>query len=148
MSLPVGIQVEQLAKEYRLGTINHGRLHRDLQSWWARIRGKPDPNAIIRGEEERDEEPPGEVVTRDALEANSEDNLEPMRERFLALDDVSFEVEEGDMFGMIGRNGAGKSTLLKIHCRVSPSTTGRARIRGRIASLLEVGTRFHAELTE
>jgi lipopolysaccharide transport system ATP-binding protein len=127
------IQVEHLSKEYRLGTINHGTLHRDLQSWWARIRGRPDPNAVIR-----------EHASGDEDEA---DDLNPSRERFLALDDVSFQVEEGETFGIIGKNGAGKSTLLKILCRVTAPTAGRARIRGRIASLLEVGTGFHPELT-
>jgi lipopolysaccharide transport system ATP-binding protein len=125
------IQVEHLSKEYRLGTINHGTLHRDLQSWWARFRGRPDPNAVIR--EAEDEE--------------SAQDLGPNRERFLALDDVSFEVQEGETFGIIGKNGAGKSTLLKILCRVTAPTAGYARIRGRIASLLEVGTGFHPELT-
>jgi lipopolysaccharide transport system ATP-binding protein len=121
------IQVEHLSKEYRLGTINHGTLRRDLQSWWARMRGKPDPNAVIREHDEED--------------------LKPDGERFLALEDVSFEVEEGERFGIIGKNGAGKSTLLKILCRVTAPSAGRARIRGRIASLLEVGTGFHPELT-
>src|SRR5581483_9734825 len=135
------IRVEQLTKEYRLGTINHGTLRRDLQSWWARVRGKPDPNALIREEEwlassEADAEPAPEA-----------EDLQPRRDRFLALDDVSFEVHEGETFGIIGKNGAGKSTLLKVLCRVTAPSAGRARIRGRIASLLEVGTGFHPELT-
>jgi lipopolysaccharide transport system ATP-binding protein len=138
------IHVEHLSKEYRLGTINHGTLHRDLQSWWARMRGKPDPNALIR----EDERLRGSADEGGAgIEAEEDHDLGPRRERFLALDDVSFDVEEGETFGIIGKNGAGKSTLLKILCRITAPTAGGAHIRGRIASLLEVGTGFHPELT-
>ena len=119
------IRVENLSKEYRLGTIGHGMLCKDLQSWWARIRGKEDPNSKI------------------SLHSG------PARtgERFWALKDISFDVKEGEVLGIIGRNGAGKSTLLKILSRVTTPTEGQIKIRGRISSLLEVGTGFHPELT-
>lgn len=124
------IRVEDLAKEYRLGVINHGMLYRDLQSWWARVRGREDPNAKIS------ERP-----------IEHEDRERVRNDRYLALEDVSFEVERGQVLGVIGRNGAGKSTLLKILSRVTGPTRGVVKIRGRIASLLEVGTGFHPELT-
>lgn len=126
----VVIQVEDLSKEYRLGVINHGMLYRDLQSWYARFRRLPDPNARI--------------------EEHSLHQREVSRVRdgkFLALDDISFQVREGDMLGIVGRNGAGKSTLLKLLSRITLPTRGAIRMRGRVASLLEVGTGFHPELT-
>ncbi len=119
------IRVANVSKEYRLGTIGRGTLKGDLQSWWAKVRHKEDPNIKI-GIEQRQ------------LTGN---------ERFLALDDVSFEVEQGDTLGIIGHNGAGKSTLLKLLSRVTAPTTGCIGINGRIASMLEVGTGFHPELT-
>jgi lipopolysaccharide transport system ATP-binding protein len=119
------ITVEHLYKEYMLGVISHGTLYRDLQSWWARVRGKEDPNSLI-----------------------SHAHTERMeQDSFLALEDVSFEVKQGDRVGIIGKNGAGKSTLLKILSRVTSPTKGRATIKGRVGSLLEVGTGFHSELT-
>ncbi len=124
------IRADGLSKEYRLGTINHGMLYRDLQSWWARLRGLTDPNATIV---ERPMEPGDEARWRG--------------DRFLALDDVSFEIQRGEVLGVIGRNGAGKSTLLKILSRITLPTRGEVGIRGRVTSLLEVGTGFHAELT-
>ena len=119
------IRVANVSKEYRLGTIGRGTLKGDLQSWWAKVRHKEDPNLKI-GVEQRQ------------LTGN---------ERFLALDDVSFEVEQGDTLGIIGHNGAGKSTLLKLLSRVTAPTKGCIGINGRIASMLEVGTGFHPELT-
>jgi len=123
------INVEHVWKQHRLGTINHRKMVQDLQSWWAQIRGKEDPNAL---------------VTVDGAKAASELTR---HERFWALKDVSFDVREGELVGVIGRNGAGKSTLLKILSRVTTPTRGQITITGRVASLLEVGTGFHPDLT-
>ncbi len=119
------ISVENLYKEYKLGVISHGTLYKDLQSWWARVRGKEDPNSLISAHHSSD------------VEAGS----------FLALNDVSFEVKEGEILGIIGKNGAGKSTLLKILSRITSPTKGQIKTKGRVGSLLEVGTGFHPELT-
>lgn len=118
------IKVENLFKEYRLGVIGHGTLYRDLQSSWARFRGRDDPNSIIGG---------GTAPAR--------------RENILSLSGVNLSVREGEILGIIGKNGAGKSTLLKILSRVTAPTKGLIKVRGRVASLLEVGTGFHGELT-
>src|SRR5689334_16576749 len=125
MTVTTAISVEHLSKEYRLGTIGGGMLYEDLSRWWARVRGKPDPLLTI----------------------GQESHARRIGERFWALDDVSFEVEEGEVFGIIGRNGAGKSTLLKIMSQVTAPTFGQITLRGRVASLLEVGTGFHPALT-
>ena len=118
------LSVEHVSKEYRLGIINNGRLYRDLQSLWAKIQGKEDP------------------WTKIGLESKNF-----RKDRFWALKDISFEVEQGLRLGIIGKNGAGKSTLLKILSRITAPTEGMIKIRGRAASLLEVGTGFHPELT-
>lgn len=118
------IQVENLSKYYRLGMVGTGTLSHDLNRWWATLRGKPDPSLKI-GKGKND---------------NGDGHI-------WALRDISFEVKQGDVLGIIGRNGAGKSTLLKILSRVTAPTSGECRVRGRIASLLEVGTGFHPELT-
>jgi lipopolysaccharide transport system ATP-binding protein len=124
MPKPV-ISVENLSKTYQLGQINTGTLSRDLQVYWARVRGKPNP----------------------LLRIGQEDHGNRAGETIWALKDVSFDVEQGEVLGIIGRNGAGKSTLLKILSRVTAPTSGRIKVKGRIASLLEVGTGFHPELT-
>jgi lipopolysaccharide transport system ATP-binding protein len=122
------IQIENLWKEYRLGVIGHGTLTHDLQSWWARVRGKEDPNSTVL---------PVSVGQEKQIEGD----------RFWALRDINLEVKEGEILGIIGKNGAGKSTLLKILSRVTAPTKGSIKVKGRIASLLEVGTGFHPELT-
>jgi len=124
------IRVEDLWKQYRLGTINHGTLTKDLQSWWARVRGKEDPNLRI-----------------DQSVKVSGGSTDVEQDRFWALKDISFDVKQGEVLGIIGKNGAGKSTLLKILSQVTTPTKGEIKIKGRIASLLEVGTGFHPELT-
>ncbi len=119
------IKVENLYKEYKLGVINHGTLTHDLQSWWARMRGKDDPNSLI----------------------SAHHNINAETNSFLALKDINFEVKAGERLGIIGKNGAGKSTLLKILSKITSPTKGNVKIRGRVGSLLEVGTGFHPELT-
>jgi lipopolysaccharide transport system ATP-binding protein len=119
------ISVENVSKVYRLGMIGGGTLKEDLNRYWAKLRGKPDPT----------------------LKIGEEHHARKMGEQFWALDDVSFQVKEGEVLGIIGRNGAGKSTLLKILSQVTAPTSGEIKIKGRIASLLEVGTGFHPELT-
>jgi lipopolysaccharide transport system ATP-binding protein len=119
------ISVENVSKAYRLGQIGGGTLKEDFARWTAKLRGKPDPLLKI-----------GQVH-----------HARHIGEQFWALDNVSFEVKDGEVVGVIGRNGAGKSTLLKILSQVTTPSSGRVKIKGRIASLLEVGTGFHPELT-
>lgn len=120
---PVAIQVSGVKKMYRLGQIGGGTLQADLQSWWARVRGKEDPNTKI-GEGERIK-----------------------GQTFMALNGIDLTIYQGEAVGIIGSNGAGKSTLLKLLSKVTAPTEGEIDIYGRIASMLEVGTGFNGELT-
>lgn len=121
------IEFNNVGKQYILGMIGTGTLSQDLNRWWARVRGKEDPFLKI---------------------GETNDRTKKGDSRFVwALRDINFKVEQGDVVGIVGKNGAGKSTLLKILSRVTSPTTGDIKIRGRIASLLEVGTGFHPEMT-
>ena len=120
------IKIENLYKEYRLGTIGYGTLREDLGSWWAKIMSRPDPNSILG---QSNEKPIGST------------------DHILALNNINLEVKQGERLGIIGKNGAGKTTLLKILSRITSPTKGLVRIKGRVASLIAVGTGFHSELT-
>jgi lipopolysaccharide transport system ATP-binding protein len=121
------IKVENLSKQYRLGTVGASTFKEDAQRWWARMRGKDDPFLKLGGENDR--------------------TMHTAEKFVWSLKDINFEIQQGDVMGVIGRNGAGKSTLLKILSKVTAPTTGSVKVKGRIASLLEVGTGFHPELT-
>ena len=127
MNKNIVLDIENVSKQYRLGEVGTGTLQHDLKRWWANVRGKEDPYLKI-----------GE--TNDRTAKGDSDYV-------WALNDINFQVEQGQAVGIIGRNGAGKSTLLKLLSRVTKPTTGSIKYKGRIASLLEVGTGFHPEMT-
>jgi lipopolysaccharide transport system ATP-binding protein len=122
-SRETAIRLSGVRKMYKLGQIGGGSLQSDLQSWWARIHGREDPNSVI-GQEKR-----------------------LVGQTFMALNGIDLTVYKGEALGIIGANGAGKSTMLKLLSRVTAPTDGEIDIYGRVASMLEVGTGFHGELT-
>ncbi|MBN1251704.1 MAG: ABC transporter ATP-binding protein [Bacteroidales bacterium] len=126
------IKLENIGKQYRLGTVGSQTLRGDLQRWWYNLRGKDDPFLKI-GQSNQ--------LNQKSIIKNHNSNY------VWALNDINLEVKQGQILGIIGKNGAGKSTLLKLLSRVTTPTTGNIKVKGRIASLLEVGTGFHPELT-
>ena len=127
MSKDIILKAENISKQYRLGQVGTGTLAHDLNRWWHQVRGKEDPYLKIGDTNDR--------------------SIKGTSDYVWALQDINFEVERGEILGIIGKNGAGKSTLLKILSRVTAPTTGSIKFGGRVASLLEVGTGFNGEMT-
>jgi lipopolysaccharide transport system ATP-binding protein len=126
--MSIAIKVENLSKIYQIGEIGTGTLSRDMERWWVtKVMGKEDPFLKIGQTNDRSKKGENDIV--------------------YSLQDINFEIEQGDAVGIIGKNGAGKSTLLKILSRITSPTTGKIQVKGRVASLLEVGTGFHPELS-
>lgn len=121
------IEIENLSKIYDLGLVGTGTLSKDLNRSWARLRGKTDPYATLAEINDRTKKSSSNIV--------------------YALKDINFSVEQGEVLGIIGKNGAGKSTLLKILSQITSPSTGSIKMKGRVASLLEVGTGMHPEMT-
>jgi lipopolysaccharide transport system ATP-binding protein len=123
----VRINVEKLSKQYRLGEVGTGTISHDLNRWWHKVRGKEDPYKLVTEKNDRTKKSKSQYVW--------------------ALENINFEVKQGEVLGIIGKNGAGKSTLLKILSKVTGPSKGKITINGRIGALLEVGTGMHEELT-